>query len=124
VSAAPSSSVALPTRSEIEAWSTTELANAAASWRTAATQSEDAFDQHRQNIASPGGTTWEGDAKDAALDRVTNDIGVVGDHGVVLREAAGIAEGGVGTSTRPSARCSTRSPRPRTTGSASGRTFR
>jgi hypothetical protein len=96
VSPAPSSSVALPTRSEIEAWSTTELATAAASWRTAATESEDAFDQHRQNIASPGGTTWEGDAKDAALDRVTNDIGVVGNHGVVLREAAGIAEGGVG----------------------------
>ncbi|WP_194166749.1 hypothetical protein [Mycolicibacterium sp. P9-22] len=50
---------------------------------------------HRQNIASPGGTTWEGDAKDAALNRVTTDISVVDRHGGVLREAAGIAEDGV-----------------------------
>lgn len=96
MSATPASAVALPTRSELEAWSTTDLADAAANWRTAAIESESAFDQHRQNIASPGGTTWEGDAKDAALDRVTNDIGVVGSHGAVLREAAGIAENGAG----------------------------
>jgi hypothetical protein len=86
---------ALPTRSEVEAWSTADLANAASTWRQAATESESAFDQHRQNIASPGGTTWEGDAKDAALNRVTTDIGVVDRHGGVLREAAGIAEDGV-----------------------------
>lgn len=86
---------ALPTRSEIGAWSTTDLANAATSWRQAAAESESAFDEHRQNIASPGGTTWEGDAKDAALNRVTADIGVVDRHGGVLREAAGIAEDGV-----------------------------
>jgi hypothetical protein len=95
VSAVPASAVALPTRSEIENWTTTDLA-AAASWRAAATESEDAFDQHRQNIAAPGGTTWEGDAKDAALDRVTCDVSVVGNHGDVLREAASIAESGVG----------------------------
>ncbi|WP_458317914.1 DNA/RNA non-specific endonuclease [Mycolicibacterium brisbanense] len=94
MSAVPASSVALPTRSEIENWNTTDLADAAASWRTAATESEDAFDQHRQNISAPGGTTWEGIAKDAALDRVTNDIGVVGSHGAVLREAATLAENG------------------------------
>ncbi|WP_396910295.1 hypothetical protein [Mycolicibacterium sp.] len=85
----------LPSRSEIEDWDTSDLANAATAWRNAATASEDLFDQHRQNISSPGGTTWEGDAKDAALSRVTADIGVVGSHGAVLREAASIAENGV-----------------------------
>lgn len=94
MSAVPSSSIALPTRCEIENWNTTDLADAVANWRSAATESEDAFDQHRQNISAPGGTTWEGAAKDAALDRVTNDIGVVGSHGTILREAATLAENG------------------------------
>lgn len=89
VAAAP-----LPTKPEIESWETSHLSEAAISWRTAATASEGAFDQHRQNIASPGGTTWEGDAKDAALDRVTKDVAVVGRQNGVLREAAGLAENG------------------------------
>lgn len=87
--------VAIPTRSEIEAWTTSHLADAAASWRAAAEASEDAFDQHRQNISSPGGTTWEGDAKDAALDRVTRDIAVVGTQNEALLAAAGTAENAV-----------------------------
>lgn len=96
MSAVPAgASGALPTRSEIEDWDTSDLANAATAWRNAATASEDLFDQHRQNISSPGGTTWEGDAKDAALSRVTADIGVVGSQNSALREAAGIAENGV-----------------------------
>ncbi|OLP00994.1 hypothetical protein BVU76_17990 [Mycolicibacterium porcinum] len=84
----------LPTKSEVENWDASYLDTAAASWRTAATASEGAFDQHRQNIDSPGGTTWEGKAKDAALDRVTADVAVVGQQGGVLREAATLAENG------------------------------
>ncbi|UBV23936.1 hypothetical protein H8Z59_12870 [Mycolicibacterium fortuitum] len=84
----------LPTKSEIQDWDTSYLDTAATSWRQAATASEDAFDQHRQNVDAPGGTTWEGAAKDAALDRVTNDIGVVGRQSGVLREAATLAENG------------------------------
>ncbi|SLD51503.1 Uncharacterised protein [Mycobacteroides abscessus subsp. bolletii] len=84
----------LPTRSEIDEWSTSRLSDAAASWRSAAAASEAAFDEHRQNIASAGGTTWEGDAKDAALDRATKDIVVVGQQGDGLREAADLAENG------------------------------
>ncbi|ANO08092.1 HNH endonuclease [Mycobacteroides abscessus] len=84
----------LPTKSEIQDWDTSYLDTAATSWRQAATASEDAFDQHRQNVDAPGGTTWTGAAKDAALDRVTNDIGVVGRQSGVLREAATIAENG------------------------------
>ncbi|MGV0809896.1 DUF6883 domain-containing protein [Mycolicibacterium setense] len=85
---------ALPTRSEIEEWSTSHLSDAASNWGTAATASEGAFDQHRQNISSPGGTTWAGDAKDAALDRVTKDVAVVGRQNSVLREAATLADNG------------------------------
>ena len=86
--------VPLPRRSEIESWDTTDLTNAAATWRNAATTSEGAFDQHRRNVSSPGGTTWEGDAKDAALHRVTADIAVVSRQGGVLRKAADLAENG------------------------------
>ncbi|MBE5488564.1 hypothetical protein E3G71_001065 [Mycobacteroides abscessus] len=84
----------LPTKSEIQDWDTSYLDTAATSWRQAATASEDAFDQHRRNVDAPGGSTWEGAAKDAALDRVTNDIGVVGRQSGVLREAATLAENG------------------------------
>lgn len=83
---------ARPCRSQIETWSISHLSDAAASWRAAATASENLFDEHRANVASPGGTTWEGDAKDAALDRVTADTVVVGRQGSVLREAADLAE--------------------------------
>ncbi|OBB92289.1 hypothetical protein [Mycolicibacterium peregrinum] len=94
MSAVPSGSGGLPTRSEIEEWDTSDLANAATSWRAAATASENAFDELRQNISSPGGTTWEGNAKDAALDRATADCAVVGRQGAVLCEAAELAENG------------------------------
>lgn len=84
----------LPTRSEIQEWDTSYLEAAAAAWRQAATASEDAFDRHRQNISSPGGTTWEGDAKDVALDRANADCAVVRRQGGVLHEAADLAESG------------------------------
>ncbi|MGW4100613.1 hypothetical protein [Mycobacterium sp. NPDC004974] len=83
---------ALPTRSAIEEWSTSHLSAAATTWRSAAAGSENAFDEHRANISSPGGTTWEGNAKDAALDRVTADTAVVGRQSSLLREAATLAE--------------------------------
>lgn len=86
---------AVPSRSQIEQWTTAHLADAAAKWRIAATTSDEAFDQHRQNILTPGGTVWEGDAKDAALNRVTADIAIVGSQSNMLREAAGVAENGV-----------------------------
>ncbi|MGV9802784.1 hypothetical protein ACWDTP_32505 [Mycobacterium sp. NPDC003449] len=91
--AASGSGVSL-TRSQIENWDTSDLTTAAAAWRQAAAESEAAFDQHRQNVAAPGGTTWEGDAKDAALDRVTADQAVVSRHGEVLRAGASLAEEG------------------------------
>ncbi|MCP2622049.1 hypothetical protein NLB33_04175 [Mycolicibacterium smegmatis] len=93
MSAAPSGR--FTTRSEIEDFDTSDFADAATRWRTAATQSDEVFAQHRLNIASPGGTTWEGDAKDAALDRATTDGVVAGNQNGVVREAADIAENAV-----------------------------
>jgi len=85
----------LPTPAEIAAWPTAHLADAAQAWRMAAGTSTDAFEEHRRNIATPGGTEWEGMAKDAALGRVDGDIRVAGYHGEVLTEAASAAEDGL-----------------------------
>ena len=52
------------------------------------------FEQQRQNIAAPGGTTWEGDAKDAVLGRVAADTSVVRRQAAIQVEAAAIAENG------------------------------
>lgn len=93
MSALPSdASGALPTRPEIEDWPTQHLDDAAMHLRTMGEQSVTLFEQHRQNIAAPGGTTWEGDAKDAALGRVTGDTAVVRRQTAVQNEAAIIAE--------------------------------
>jgi hypothetical protein len=86
--------MAVPSRSDVEAWDSSYLHSAATRWRAAAGALEFAFEQHRQNILMPGGTTWEGDAKDAALDRATADTSVVRLHGDVHREAADIATRG------------------------------
>jgi hypothetical protein len=75
-------------------WNSSDLDSAAIRWRAAADVVESAFEQHRQNILTPGGTTWEGDAKDAALDRVTADTSVVRLQSDVHREAADIATRG------------------------------
>lgn len=87
----PDSSSGLPSRSEIEAWSTRDLDAAAARWRTSATASDEAFAQHRANIVN---TNWAGDAKDAAVNRVTTDAVVVSNQGAVQRGGAQIAEDG------------------------------
>ena len=84
----PSSPGGLPTRSEIESWDTSDLDNAATRWRVLAAGSEELFAQHRHNITAAGGTAWAGDARDAAIDRVTADMGVVRNQGDIQREAA------------------------------------
>lgn len=91
---APGVGGALPSRSEIEEWPTQHLDDAATQLRSMGTESVTLFDEHRQSIAAPGGITWEGDAKDAALDRVTADSAVVRRQTAVQDEAADIAENG------------------------------
>ncbi|WP_421874641.1 HNH/ENDO VII family nuclease [Mycolicibacterium wolinskyi] len=92
--AAPGTGAAVPTRSQVQDWDTKDLDAAATRWRAAAATGETAFESHRQNILHPGGTTWAGDAKDAALDRVTADLAVARHHGDVQREGAEIAAQG------------------------------
>jgi hypothetical protein len=92
--AAASPSGGVPTRSQIENWDRTHLEDAAARWRVLAAESERLFEQHRQNIAAPGGTEWEGKAKDVALNRVIIDLAVVQRHSNTQRDAADIAANG------------------------------
>lgn len=91
MSPAALSSGGLPSRSEIENWSTSDLDEAAARWRTSATESDEAFAQHRANILN---TSWTGDAKDAAVNRVTADAVVVGNQSAVQHAGTQIAEDG------------------------------
>ena len=91
MSPAAYSSGGLPSRSEIENWSTSDLDEAAARWRTSATESDEAFAQHRANILN---TSWAGDAKDAAVNRVTADAVVVSNQSAVQRAGTQIAEDG------------------------------
>ncbi|WP_234790780.1 hypothetical protein [Mycolicibacterium wolinskyi] len=86
----------IPTRSQIDNWNTTHLENAAGRWRASATESEELFELQRQNVAAPGGTEWEGTAKDAALDRITRDMSVVRAAGETVRAAADLAATGAG----------------------------
>jgi len=83
-----------PTRSQIHNWQSAHLETAAAQWRTSASAAERLFEQHRQVIAAPGSSEWSGDAKDAAWQRVTADLGLVRRQSDVQRKAAGIAERG------------------------------
>jgi hypothetical protein len=70
------------------------LTVAADQWQAAAAESEDHFKQHRNNIAPSDVAAWTGQARDAAWNRVTDDLGVVRKQGDVQREAGLIAERG------------------------------
>lgn len=93
-SSAASTTPAALTRPQLESWDISHLETAAARWGTSARASEQLFDQHRQNVASPGGTEWHGIAKDAAWDRVATDTAVVAGHSEIVQAAADIAANG------------------------------
>ena len=78
----------LPTRQEIENWPSRHLDYAAARWDAKASRSVETFEQHHRNVVAPGGTEWTGLANEAAVDRVTGDVGVVRHHAEVKTEAA------------------------------------
>ncbi|MGV0834026.1 EspA/EspE family type VII secretion system effector [Mycolicibacterium thermoresistibile] len=85
---------AMPTRSQIESWDYTHLLHAAERWRKWAENAEELFDQHRKNVAEPGGSEWAGDAKDAALQAVTADLEVVSRQLDALSRAETLASNG------------------------------
>lgn len=87
-------SAALPTRSAIGNWGIAHLDDAAVQWSQTANESEQLFEQHRQNVAAPGGSDWLGQAKDAAWRRITGDLAVVGRQSQTLRACADTASSG------------------------------
>lgn len=82
----------VPTRSQIEAWDITHLEQAATGWRASVAETEELFEQLRDHVVAPGGTEWEGDAKDAALDHATRNLAVVRGAGDVTRTTADLAD--------------------------------
>lgn len=70
---AASSTLATPSLSQIVAWDVEHLESAADNWSDAAQAWDDAFSAVFREAVSPGGTEWNGDAADAAVQRVGAD---------------------------------------------------
>jgi hypothetical protein len=83
----------LPTRSSIQAWDVQHLTDAADHWEGTADHWENASLQVWQESH---GLNWEGQARDALVERVTNDKTIVMSKADQLREAATIARQGAG----------------------------
>lgn len=79
------------TLSQIQAWSTEHLIDAAAYWTQTADRWEDAFLTMRNQAQS---ITWHGAGGDALRQRTAADVSVVSGKADVLRQAAGIARNG------------------------------
>lgn len=87
---------AVPTLSQIQAWSTDHLEAAATQWQTTADTWEHAFTQIHREAPSPGGTPWIGAGADAALLRTGTDRTVVVGAAEGLYAAANAARYGAG----------------------------
>ncbi|BCO37436.1 hypothetical protein BMW24_013830 [Mycobacterium heckeshornense] len=85
--------VELPTLSQIRAWDTDHLIEAADHWTATADRWDDAFWQVWNQSAS---MNWEGQAQDALLNRTTADKATASGKSDQLREASGIARRGAG----------------------------
>lgn len=79
------------TLSQIQAWSTEHLVDAAAYWTQTADRWEDAFLTMRNQAQS---ITWHGAGGDALRQRTGADLSVVTSKADLLRQAAGIARNG------------------------------
>ncbi|OMC14958.1 hypothetical protein [Mycobacterium sp. SP-6446] len=80
-----------PTLSQLQAWDTDHLINAATYWTTAADQWEDAFTQIRNQSHTMG---WDGEGGDALRTRAAGDLKTVSAKADQLRNAARIARTG------------------------------
>jgi hypothetical protein len=85
----------LPSLSQIQAWPIEHLAAAADSWTTTARTWDDAFTAVYRQAPAPGGTPWDGQTADAAIQRVGADrlkvLGAVDS----LHDAAAIARNAI-----------------------------
>jgi hypothetical protein len=79
------------TLSQIRAWSTEHLVDAAGHWTTTADQWEDAFIRMRNQSYS---LTWNGDGGDGLRQQTSADLSIVSGKADQLRQAAGIARSG------------------------------
>ncbi|AXN47531.1 hypothetical protein [Mycobacterium marinum] len=79
------------TLSQIRAWSTEHLIDAAGYWTKTADQWENAFFQMRNQSYALG---WSGAGGDALRERTSADLPIVGAKADMLRQAAGIARNG------------------------------
>ncbi|WP_445168398.1 amidase domain-containing protein [Mycolicibacterium sp. Dal123E01] len=85
----------IPSLSQILAWGTKHLSQAAADWEVTAEHWESTFTNVHNGTLSPGGTTWSGVAADAAQERALADLVKVRGLADGLQEAATIARRGV-----------------------------
>lgn len=87
--------IPLPTLSQMLAWPSAHLEAAANSWTATAKTWEDAFTAVYRQAPAPGGAPWEGQAADAAIQRVGADRLTVLAAVDRLHNAAAIARDGV-----------------------------
>jgi len=83
--------------SEITAWDTTHLENAARDWTATAKHWESSFTSIHQAAVAPGGTAWEGAAAEAAQGATLADLVKVRGWADVLHESAAVARHGAST---------------------------
>ncbi|ANO02083.1 MULTISPECIES: amidase domain-containing protein [Mycobacteroides] len=84
----------MPTKSQIFQWTTTHLHEAATAWEKFADQSEQAFEQHVNNVRAPSGTDWTGAGATAAYDDAREAQDMVRTQCSIKRELARIARRG------------------------------
>ncbi|BBY64289.1 hypothetical protein MHEL_25320 [Mycolicibacterium helvum] len=84
----------IPSLSQVRAWDTAHLSEAAAHWTDTATTWEYVFTYVPSLMASPGGTPWEGVAAEAAQGRAYSDRLKVPSAADQLHDAASLARRG------------------------------
>jgi len=63
----------VPSLSQIRAWDTEHLVDAATTWRTTADHWHGSFSQVASHMPAPGGTPWEGAGSETAQLRASTD---------------------------------------------------
>ena len=81
----------VPSLSQIRAWDTDHLLDAAATWRATADQWQESFSQVAGHMPAPGGTPWEGPGSEAAQSRASADAIKAGELADSLRSASTVA---------------------------------
>ncbi|OBA57317.1 hypothetical protein A5647_24190 [Mycobacterium sp. 1100029.7] len=82
-----------PTLSQLQAWQTDHLINAATYWTTTADRWEDTFTQVRNQATTMG---WEGEGGEGLRARAGGDLATVSTKADLLRSAAQVARTGAG----------------------------